>query len=184
MVAARIESVEKSLLAGNNTLELLLFHLGEAPGSGRRELFGINVFKVREILVMPAITELANSRPPMMGVANIRGQIIPVINLSAALGCKPSKGLNILMVTEFGRTAQAFAVEDVREIVQLEGSQIMPSEGTQGSGLVTGIARLDGQSADSRLAQVLDVEQVLIAADAAQFAPLELANAQRSELGQ
>jgi two-component system chemotaxis response regulator CheV len=56
---------------------------------------------------------------------------------------------------------QAFAVEDVREIVQLEWSQIIPSEVAKGSSLVTGIARLDGMSADSRLAQVVDVEQVL-----------------------
>lgn len=161
MVTARIDSDNKSLLAGTNKFELLLFHLGEAPSSGQRELFGINVFKVREILVMPAITEMANSNVHMMGVANIRGQIIPVINLPAVMGCKATKGLNILMVTEFGRTVQAFAVEDVREIVQIEWSQIIASEDGKGAGMVTGIARIDGMSATTRLAQVVDVEQVL-----------------------
>ena len=92
---AQQEIDERTKLAGNNKFELLLFRLGEAPGSGQRELFGINVFKVREVLVMPAITELANAHPHLMGVANIRGQIIPVINLPAVLGCNPTKGLSI-----------------------------------------------------------------------------------------
>ena len=80
MRTAQQEIDERTKLAGNNKFELLLFQLGEAPGSGQRELFGINVFKVREILVMPPITELGNSHKHLMGVANIRGQIIPVIN--------------------------------------------------------------------------------------------------------
>jgi len=152
---------ERTRLAGNNKFELLLFRLGEAPSTGERELFGINVFKVREVLVMPKITALANSHEHMMGVANIRGQIIPVINLSAVVGCTPKKGHTILMVTEFARTVQAFAVEDVREIVRLDWDQVIPSEGTHAGALVTGIARLDPGNPDTRLAQVLDVEQVL-----------------------
>ena len=94
-------------------------------------------------------------------MANIRGQIIPVINLSAVVGCTPKQGHTILMVTEFARTVQAFAVEDVREIVRLEWDQVIPSEGTHAGALVTGIARLDPGNPDTRLAQVLDVEQVL-----------------------
>jgi two-component system chemotaxis response regulator CheV len=152
---------ERAKLAGSNKFEMLLFRLGEGRGTGQRELFGINVFKVREILVMPAITELANSHAHLMGVANIRGQIIPVINLPAAMGCNATKGLNILMVTEFGRTVQAFAVEDVREIVQLDWSQVLPADDSHAGGLITGIARIDGAVPDTRLAQVLDVEQIL-----------------------
>ena len=161
MRTAQQEIDDRTRLAGNNKFELLLFRLGEAPGSGQRELFGINVFKVREVLVMPEITELANAHAHLMGVANIRGQIIPVINLPAVLGCKPSKGLSILMVTEFGRTVQAFAVEDVREIVRLEWDQVLPAENSHAGALITGIARLDGANATTRLAQVLDVEQIL-----------------------
>lgn len=152
---------ERTKLAGNNKFELLLFRLGQAPLSGQRELYGINVFKVREVLVMPAVTELANAHQHLMGVANIRGQLIPVINLPAVVGCKPEKGVGILMVTEFGRTVQGFAVEDVREIVRLDWDQILPAEGSHAGSLVTGIARVDGAKTDTRLAQVLDVEQIL-----------------------
>lgn len=161
MRTAQQEIDERTKLAGNNKFELLLFHLGEAPGSGQRELFGINVFKVREVLVMPAVTELANAHEHLMGVANIRGQIIPVINLPAVLGCQPKKGLSILMVTEFAGTVQAFAVENVREIVRLEWDQVLPAEASHAGAMITGIARLDGATANTRLAQVLDVEQIL-----------------------
>ena len=152
---------ERSRLAGPNKFELLLFHLGEAPSTGGREFFGINVFKVREVLVMPPITALANAHEHLMGVANIRGQIIPVINLPAVVGCQPKKGLNILMITEFGRTVQAFAVEDVNEIVRLDWDQVLPAEASHAGAVITGIARLDGATAATRLAQVLDVEQIL-----------------------
>jgi two-component system chemotaxis response regulator CheV len=151
---------ERTNLAGNSMFELLLFRLGEAAGSDRRELFGINVFKVREILVMPEITVMVNSPPAVMGVANIRGQMITVINLPQIVGCNPTKGLGILLVTEFARTTQAFAVEEVNEIVRLEWKNVLSAEGS-GGGLVTSIARLDGNAENTRLAQVLDVEQIL-----------------------
>ena len=161
MKTAEQEIEERSKLAGSNQFELLLFRLGESRNSGQRELFGINVFKVREVLVLPHITELAQSHEHLLGVANIRGQIIPVIDLPAVVGCNPTKGRTILMVTEYARTVQAFAVEEVNEIVRLEWNQVLPADASQGGALITGIARLDGERADTRLAQVLDVEQIL-----------------------
>jgi two-component system chemotaxis response regulator CheV len=161
MKSAQQEIEERTKLAGNNKFELLLFRLGESRNNGQRELFGINVFKVREVLVMPHITELANSHEHLMGVANIRGQIIPVIDLPGVVGCRPTKGRTILMVTEYGRTVQAFAVEQVNEIIRMEWNQVLPADSSDGGALITGIARLDGATADTRLAQVLDVEQIL-----------------------
>lgn len=160
MKPALNEIDERTNLTASNKFELLLFRLGEAADSEQRELFGINVFKVREILVMPPITAMVNAPKHVMGVANIRGQIIPVIDLPAVVGCKAQKGLSILLVTEFARTTQAFAVEEVNEIVRLEWKQVLSAEG-HGGGLVTSIARLDGDAENTRLAQVLDVEQIL-----------------------
>ena len=151
---------ERTSLTGNNKFELFLFKLGTSDHSTSRELFGINVFKVREIMEMPAITAVAGSHPHMLGVVNIRGQIVPVIDLPMAVGCK-SSGLKILMVTEFARSTQAFAVEEVDEIVRLEWNQVLSAESSVGGGLVTSIARLDGDTDKTRLAQVLDVEQIL-----------------------
>jgi two-component system chemotaxis response regulator CheV len=111
-------------------------------------------------MVMPEITAMVNAGRNVMGIANVRGQLIPVVNLPQIVGCVPSKGLGILLVTEFARTTQAFAVEEVVEIVRLDWKQALSAEGT-GGGLVTSLARLDGDKEGSRLAQVLDVEQIL-----------------------
>ncbi len=151
---------ERSNLAGTNKFELLLFRLGEEPQSSRRELFGINVFKVREALVMPQVTVMPGAPKHVLGVANIRGQIIPVIDLPAVVGCVPKTGLNILIVTEYERSVQGFAVEEVEEIVRLEWSKVLSAEANAVGGMVTSIARLEDDQT-TRLALVLDVEKVL-----------------------
>jgi two-component system, chemotaxis family, chemotaxis protein CheV len=148
-------------LAGNNMFELLLFRLGEAPDSAQRELYGINVFKVREILAMPAITAVAGAKPEILGVADIRGQIIPVIDLAKVTGCRPKHGPKILLVTEFARTTQGFAVEEVDDIARLEWNQVLSAESHSSGRTVTSFARLDGNVDGSRLAQVLDVERIV-----------------------
>jgi two-component system chemotaxis response regulator CheV len=150
---------ERTKLTSSNKLELLLFRLGNDPLLKRAELFGINVFKVREIIPMPAITAVAGSPPHMMGVVDLRGQILPVIDLAGVAGCKPASGLNILLITEYARSTQAFAVESVEDIVRLDWRQVLSAEGNA-TGMVTSIARLDGENSD-KLAQVLDVETIL-----------------------
>lgn len=162
MKSVQQEVDERSSLAGTNKFELLLFRLGGDEHGQRSELFGINVFKIREIVAMPAITAVAGSPPHVLGVVNLRGQIIQVLDLPAITGCKPLTGLNIMLVTEFARTTQAFAVESVEEIVRLDWNQVMSSEHSAGSGMVTSIARLeDEHGGPTRLAQVLDVETIL-----------------------
>lgn len=149
----------RSTLAGNNKFEILVFRLGQ-DASGRRELFGINVFKVREALVMPEVTAIPGTAAHVMGVANIRGQVIPVIDLPAVIGYKPS-GHHILIVTEFERSVQGFAVEEVEQITRLDWSDVLSAEVHAVGGNVTSIARMDGKAEKSRLALVLDVEKVL-----------------------
>lgn len=151
---------ERTNLTSSNKLELLLFRLGNDPQLNRSELFGINVFKVREIIPMPVITAVAGSPPNMMGVVDLRGQILPVINLPAVAGCTPSTGLNILLITEYARSTQAFAVESVEDIVRLDWRQVLSAENNGASGMVTSLARLDGENSD-QLAQILDVETIL-----------------------
>ena len=162
MKSVQQEVDERSNLTGTNKFELLLFRLGGDEHGERNELFGINVFKIREIVAMPAITAVAGAMPHVLGVVNLRGQIIQVLDLPAIAGVKPKTGLNIMLVTEFARTTQAFAVESVEEIVRLDWSQVMSAERCAGSGMVTSIARLPAENGDEgRLAQVLDVETIL-----------------------
>lgn len=153
---------ERANLTSTNRFELLLFRLGAAPGGGdQHELYGINIFKIREIMQIPAVTPIAGSSEFVLGAVDIRGQIMPVINLSKVMGCDPTRGLNLLLVTEFARTVQAFAVEEVDDIVRLEWNQVLSAEAAIGGSSVTSLARIDGNTGDSRLAQVVDVEQVL-----------------------
>lgn len=155
------EIEERTNLTSANKFELLLFRLGAAPDKGHSELFGINVFKLSEIVPMPSLTKAAGMRPPILGMVNIRGKIIPVIDLPAVTGCTPQTGLNILLITEYARSVQAFAVESVDDIVRLEWSQVLTAESGVGSSYITSIARLDSDQSTSRLAQILDVEQIL-----------------------
>ena len=150
---------ERAKLAGTNKFELLLFRLGTDSLSGSREVFGINVFKVREALVMPPVTSMPGAPAHVLGVANIRGQIIPVIDLPAVLGCKSEKK-GFIIVTEYERSVQGFAVEEVEEIVRLDWSKVMSAEAHAVGGLVTSLASM-GEGEDTRLALVLDVERIL-----------------------
>jgi len=161
MNSVQQEVDERSNLTNSNKFELLLFRLGADDKGEHSELYGINVFKIREIVAMPQVTAVAGSQPHMLGVVNLRGQIIPVMDLPSIVGVKPKTGLNIMLVTEFARTTQAFAVESVDEIVRLDWSQVLSAEGSNAGGMVTSIARLDGDINNTRLAQVLDVETIL-----------------------
>ncbi|KQN56622.1 MULTISPECIES: chemotaxis protein [unclassified Erwinia] len=149
---------ERANLALSNKFELLLFRLGCAEGQEKPELFGINVFKLREIVPMTAITRAAGMHSPLLGMANIRGQLIPVIDLPAVAGCIPATGLNLLLVTEYARSTQAFAVESVEDIVRLNWNQVHAAESGVSTHNITSIACLDDANT---MAMVLDVEQIL-----------------------
>ena len=162
MKSVQQEVDERSNLTGTNKFELLLFRLGGDAQGNHNELFGINVFKIREIVAMPEITAVAGAPQHVLGVVNLRGHIIQVLDLPGITGVTPKTGLNIMLVTEFARTTQAFAVESVEEIVRLDWSQVMTAENTAGTGMVTSIARLpEAEGQPARLAQVLDVETIL-----------------------
>ena len=153
---------ERTSLISANKFELLLFKLGVSADGGREELFGINVFKLSEIMPMVPLVKAAGMRPPMLGMIDVRGQIIPVIDLPAIVGLTPKTGLNILLITEYARSIQAFAVESVEDIVRLDWNQVLTAETSVGSSYTLSLARLDADDMDgNRLAQVLDVEQIL-----------------------
>jgi two-component system chemotaxis response regulator CheV len=83
-----------------------------------------------------------------------------VIDLPGLVGCTPQTNTKIVLVTEFARTTQGFMVDEVVEIIQMEWSHLLPADGAH-AGMISGVARIDGAAPNSRLAQVLDVEQIL-----------------------
>ncbi|MBI0331107.1 chemotaxis protein CheV [Burkholderia plantarii] len=152
---------ERTTLTSNNRLELLLFRLGQPRPGTARALYGINVFKIREIVSMPEVTPIAGSPAHFVGAVDIRGQIIPVIDLASLIGSTSDKVPAILLVTEFSRGTQAFAVEEVEDIIRLEWKEVLSAETSGTAGYVTGIARIDAGNGKTQLAQLLDVEQVM-----------------------
>ena len=152
---------ERTQLTSRNKFELLLFRLGSPRPGVDAGLYGINVFKVREIVTMRTVTPIAGAPEHVIGAIDIRGQIIPVIDLCRLTGCSPTREPGILLITEFARTTQAFAVVEVDDIVRLEWNQVHPADCTGGTGYITSIARFQSEAGEQRLAQVLDVEQVL-----------------------
>ena len=76
----------RTKLAGTNKLEILLFFLGNDPRTGRRETYGINVFKVREVMRTPVITAAPDMPSSVEGMVSLRGALVPVIDLAKYSG--------------------------------------------------------------------------------------------------
>lgn len=151
----------RTRLAGTNKLEILLFTLGVDARTGRRETFGINVFKVREVMRTPPITAAPDMPPAVKGMVSLRGVLVPVVDLAEYAGVQPDSPRDIMIVTEYNGHTQGFLVEAVDTILRLDWSQMrVPPEMLISShlgGLVTAVTELP----DRRLMMMLDVERVL-----------------------
>ena len=150
----------RTRLAGTNKLEILLFSLGLDNRTGRRETFGINVFKVREVMRTPAITSAPDMSPAVKGMVSLRGALVPVVDLADYIGMSPDTPRDIMIVTEYNGHTQGFLVESVDTILRLDWSQmrVPPDMLTSNlGGLVTAVTELQ----DNRLVMMLDVERVL-----------------------
>jgi two-component system chemotaxis response regulator CheV len=150
----------RTRLAGTNKLEILLFSLGLDTRTGRRETFGINVFKVREVMRTPPITAAPEMPDAVKGMVSLRGALVPVVDLSDYIGMAPDTPRDIMIVTEYNGHTQGFLAESVDTILRLDWSQMrVPPEMLTSNlgGLVTAITELP----DGRLVMLLDVEKIL-----------------------
>lgn len=144
---------QRTKLVGENRLELLMFRLRG------RQLFAINVFKVQEVVKLPVLRAIPHSHPYIKGVAHLRQQTVPVIDLSAAIGSGPLTDMANanLIVAEYNRSVQAFLIGAVDRIINLNWELILPPpKGTGRSHFLTAITRVEDQ-----LVEILDVERVL-----------------------
>ncbi|MGE5384907.1 MAG: chemotaxis protein [Betaproteobacteria bacterium] len=150
----------RTKLAGTNKLEILLFFLGIDQRTGRRETFGINVFKVREVMRTPPITAAPDMPQAVEGMVSLRGALVPVVDLAKYAGIGTSTARDIMIVTEYAGHTQGFLVESVDTILRLDWSKMrVPPEmlTAQLGGLVTAVTELE----DGRLVMMMDVEKVL-----------------------
>lgn len=150
----------RTRLAGTNKLEILLFTLGMDPRTGRRETFGINVFKVRELMRTPPITAAPEMPSSVEGMVSLRGVLVPVVDLAKYAGMSTDNPRDIMIVTEYNGHTQGFLVEAVDTILRLDWSQMrVPPDMLTANlgGLVTAVTELPGP----KLVMLLDVEKVL-----------------------
>lgn len=145
----------RTQMVGQNRLELLLF------GLETDQQYGINVFKVREVLQCPDLTEVPRQTSAIKGMAHIRGETIPVLDLSEAIGrsAVPNEQRTdcFLIVAEYNRRTLAFLVRKVDRILNTQWDQIMAPPTEIGvENYLTAIFEHEG-----RLIEILDVEQIL-----------------------
>ncbi len=144
----------RTQLVGRNRLELLLFYLGG------KQCFGINVFKVREVIECPPITRSLDSHPYIRGVSNIRGNVISMLDLSAAIGNQPldlSRKCYVI-VSEYNKSVQGFLVSNIERIVNMNWEEIKsPPSGIGHDNYLTAITRFN-----DAIIEILDIEKVLV----------------------
>ena len=144
---------QRTRLAGENRMELLLFTLGG------KQKFGINVFKVQEVLQCPELTRISNGDKMIVGITNIRGKTITVLDLAKAIGQKAIENVqdSFVIVTEFNRTIQGFLVSGVDRIVNMKWADIKaPPRGLGKNNFMTAVTQVDNE-----LVEIIDVEKVL-----------------------
>ena len=144
---------QRTQLVGQNRLELLLFRLNG------RQLYGINVFKVKEVLQCPRLTVLPRLNPVVRGVAHIRGGTLPIIDLGQATGGRALGDLSnaFVIITEYNNRVQGFLVRAVERIVNLNWSDVHPPpKGAGRDHYLTAVTRVDDQ-----MVEIVDVEKVL-----------------------
>jgi two-component system chemotaxis response regulator CheV len=151
-----LESVDaRTRLAGSNQMEILLFTLGT------KEIFGINVFKVREVGRTPHITRTPNMPRGVEGLISLRGNVIPVLSLSSYLELdNPPKELGkSMMVAEYSKRTLGFLVHEVDRIIRVDWERVKAPETllSANQGLITAVIELGG----GQLVSILDVEQIL-----------------------
>lgn len=149
-----IKQTEILLESGTNELEIMEFTLNG-------ELFGINVAKVREIMMRQPVKVMQKSHADVEGIFKPRDEVITVIDLAKYLDMKPSENpdYDIFIVTSFNNLNFAFHVHTVEGIDRISWTNMQkPDRIIYGGdeGVATGIAEFEG-----RLITILDFEKIV-----------------------
>jgi two-component system, chemotaxis family, chemotaxis protein CheV len=150
-----MESKKGILLeSGTNELEIVEFGIGQNK-------FGINVIKVREIINPVPVTQVPNAHPHVQGIIELRGEVLPVIDVAKAIGFPPSEtpDQDKFIVTEFNQQKIVFHVHSVTQIHRISWDQIeKPSDMYQGAeSQIIGVIKLHGE-----MILLLDFERIVV----------------------
>lgn len=148
------EKLEKTTSISEDLLQLVSFHVAQ-------EEFGVDILRVQEIIRMVGITRVPNAAKYVVGVINLRGKVIPIINLRCRLGVpeKQNDSLTRIVVVEFQDKVIGFIVDSVNEVIRID-KRITEPPPPMVSGIdsqfITAIAKLE-----ERLLILLDLERIL-----------------------
>ena len=139
--------------ADDSQLELLLFRL-QGP-----TLYGVNVFKTKEILKTPKIVPVPKADKRIIGLLDLRGQILTAIDMALSLDLEAQDLTQetMMLFTEYSRKQLCFVINSVEKIVYYRWDQVqLPPSVFSSNPYITGIASFEGQ-----LVQVVDIEKIL-----------------------
>lgn len=155
------------LESGTNELEVVEFVVTYTDRFGKvsEQYFGVNVAKVREIIRMPELTKMPNLPDAVYGVFNLRGSIIPALDLKKFLyGEKVSSDDDKMIIAEFNKIKVGFIVNDVRRIHRLSWKEIVAPDSLQEfdpeKTSIVGIIQMN-----DRNVFMLDVEKIVVEID-------------------
>lgn len=142
------------LESGTNELEIVEFSIG-------KNKFGINVIKVKEIINPVEVTKIPHAHPNVEGIIELRGEVLPVVDVATALGFPRSENpaQDKFIVAEFNKQKVVFHVQTVTQIHRISWNQIeKPSEMYQGAdSQVIGVIKLHGE-----MILLLDFEKIVV----------------------
>ncbi|MGO9016416.1 MAG: chemotaxis protein [Dissulfurispiraceae bacterium] len=155
------------LKVGTNEMELVVFRMYNSQPDGTPEIldYGVNVAKVREIIPMPTLTKVPDMPVYAEALAQVRGEVIPIVDLGKWMKVTPPANMDIrlkVIVLEMLGTTVGMIVHEVERIRRINWDQIKPPPSllqAKHSGRVTGVTKIDDEG-DSLLL-ILDLESVI-----------------------
>lgn len=132
------------------TRQLITFHLGD-------QSFGLDIMAIREIRAWTPATRLPHVPSYVAGVVNLRGTVLPVMDLAARLGWNPASPTerHVIIVVEIAGQLRGLIVDAVSDIVTVQGEEIQPPPSTGDEAV---IPYLEGLVAlDDRMVMILDL---------------------------
>ncbi len=132
------------------------------------ESYGIPILKVREIQAEAAITRIPKSPPYMPGVINLRGAIVPILDLRQrfGLGTPPEGGRPVIVIVEVQGRTLGMRVDAVSDVLDLEASAIkappeLGAQGQLGREFISGLATQSSAQEGGAMLILLDLDRLL-----------------------
>lgn len=159
------------LQVGTNQMELVDFRIFQEdkthPGKILEGIYGVNVAKVIEIIKRPEITPVPNANPFQDGVINLRGIVIPIINLARWMRVVEPPGVTSgqVIVTEFSNIRLGFLVHQSVQIRRVSWKSIvpinLPTTASNRDSSVVGTVKLTEGPDEGRVLLILDFESIV-----------------------